>query len=45
MATQATRAARLAIADDVIINDGAVDSVTDAVRRLHEAYQTLAAKK
>lgn len=45
MATQATRAARLAIADDVIINDGAMDSVTDAVRRLHEAYQTLAAKK
>ena len=45
MATQATRAARLAIADDVIINDGAMDSVTDAVRRLHEAYQTLAAKQ
>lgn len=45
MATQATRAARLAIADDVIINDGAIDGVTDAVHRLHEVYQTLAAKK
>ena len=45
MATQATRAARMVIADDVIVNDGAIDTVTDAVRRLHEAYRTLATKK
>jgi dephospho-CoA kinase len=45
MNTQATRAARLAIADDVIVNDGALANVTDAVLRLHERYQRLAAKK
>lgn len=45
MATQATRAARLAIADDVIVNDGAIDTVTNAVLRLHERYQTLTMKK
>jgi len=42
MATQATRAERLAIADDVIVNDGALANVTDAVLRLHERYQRLA---
>ena len=45
MATQATRAARLAIADDVIVNDDATVAVNDAVLRLHELYLTLAAKK
>ena len=45
MNTQATRAARLAIADDVIVNDGSLAIVTDAVLRLHEQYRTLAAKK
>ena len=45
MNTQATRAARLAIADDVMVNDGALDTVTNAVLRLHEHYRTLAAKK
>jgi dephospho-CoA kinase len=45
MATQATRAARLAIADDVIVNDDAPVAVNDAVLRLHELYLTLAAKK
>jgi len=40
MATQATRAERLAIADDVIVNDGAIETVIDAVRRLHELYRT-----
>lgn len=44
MATQATRAARLAIADDVIVNDGALADVTDAVLRLHQHYQRLASK-
>ena len=43
MATQASRAARLAIADDVIVNDGAIDAVTDAVARLHARYRALAA--
>ena len=42
MATQATRTARLEIADDVISNDGDLATVTNAVRRLHERYQTLA---
>lgn len=45
MATQATRAARLAIADDVIVNDDAPVAVNDDVLRLHELYLTLAAKK
>jgi dephospho-CoA kinase len=45
MATQATRAARLAIADDVIVNDDTLITVTDAVLRLHGLYRTLAAKK
>lgn len=45
MATQATRAARLAIADDLIVNDGAIDTVTEAVLRLHAVYRTLAMKK
>ena len=45
MATQASRAARLAIADDVIVNDDTLITVTDAVLRLHELYRTLAAKK
>ena len=44
MATQATRAARLAIADDVIVNDGALADVTDAVLRMHQHYQRLASK-
>jgi len=42
MDTQATRAARLAIADDVIVNNGALANVTDAVLRLHQHYQRLA---
>jgi dephospho-CoA kinase len=45
MATQATRAARLAIADDVIVNDGALADVTDAVLRLHESYRKLASER
>jgi dephospho-CoA kinase len=45
MATQASRAARLAIADDVIVNDDTLITVTDAVLRLNELYRTLAAKK
>lgn len=43
MATQATRAARLAIADDVIVNDGLPEALIDQVARLHARYLTLAA--
>jgi dephospho-CoA kinase len=45
MATQATRAQRLAMAHDVIVNDGHADEVESAVARLHRLYLELAAKK
>jgi dephospho-CoA kinase len=45
MATQATRADRLAAADDIIVNDGQRDAVVTAVARLHNDYLALAAKK
>jgi dephospho-CoA kinase len=45
MATQATRDARLAAADDVIVNDGQRDELAAAVARLHDGYRVLAAKK
>lgn len=38
VAAQATRARRLAMADDVIINDGALGELQGAVRRLHARY-------
>lgn len=38
LAAQATREARLAVADDVIDNNGAPDAVASDVARLHEAY-------
>ncbi|WP_312228634.1 dephospho-CoA kinase [Pseudescherichia sp.] len=38
LAAQATREARLAVADDVINNNGAPDAVASDVARLHEAY-------
>ncbi len=38
LAAQATRAARLAIADDVIDNNGAPDAIASDVARLHAAY-------
>lgn len=40
MATQATRAARLAVADDVIHNDGDLDSLLPQIDRLHQFYLT-----
>ena len=43
MATQATRAARLAAADDVIVNAGSLDEMIRDVRRLHDDYLALAA--
>ena len=42
---QATRAQRLAIADDVIENDGTLDALNDAVRALHAKYLALAASR
>lgn len=44
LAAQATRDARLAVADDVIDNNGAPDAIASDVARLHEQYLTLAAQ-
>lgn len=38
LAAQATREARLAVADDVIDNNGAPDAIVSDVARLHAAY-------
>lgn len=43
LAAQASRAARLAIADDVLINDGDFARLEAAVRALHQRYLGLAA--
>jgi dephospho-CoA kinase len=43
LASQASRAARLAAADDVILNSGTVTDLRQAVDRLHEKYLLLAA--
>lgn len=40
---QATREQRLAVADDVIVNDGPLDELDAEVARLHEVYLGLAA--
>jgi dephospho-CoA kinase len=42
MATQASRAQRLALADDVIDNSGPAPALDEQVRRLHERYLALA---
>ncbi len=42
LAAQATRAQRLAVADDVIDNNGAPDAIASDVARLHAQYLTLA---
>ncbi|MGT8856386.1 dephospho-CoA kinase [Enterobacter sp. 186315] len=44
LAAQATREARLAVADDVIDNNGAPDAIASDVARLHELYLTFAAQ-
>lgn len=44
LTAQATRDARLAVADDVIDNNGAPDAIASDVARLHEQYLTLAAQ-
>lgn len=38
VAAQASRAARLALAHDVIVNDGSLDELGDAVERMHSLY-------
>lgn len=43
IASQAGREERLAAADDVIVNDGDVDKLKQAVRRLHQHYSERAA--
>jgi dephospho-CoA kinase len=42
LGAQATRAARLAIADDVIANTGSVDELREKVALLHRKYLALA---
>ena len=43
MAAQASRAERLAAADDVIVNDQGLEHLDAEVARLHELYLELAA--
>ncbi len=45
LAAQATRKARLAIADDVIVNDAGLDSLAEIVGHLHQRYLALALAK
>jgi dephospho-CoA kinase len=42
LAAQASRAARLAVADDVIVNDGDLEQLRGRVEALHVLYGTLA---
>lgn len=44
MAAQATRAERLAIADDIVVNDGDLDHLVRAADALHARYLALAAE-
>ncbi len=44
LAAQATREARLAVADDVINNNGTPDAIASDVARLHAHYLELAAQ-
>ena len=45
LAAQASRAERLAIADDVIANEGDLDDTREQVRRLHRRYLDEAAAR
>ena len=45
LAAQASREARLAIADDVIVNDGALEALDGEVARLDQLYRGLAEAK
>ncbi|HQQ74474.1 MAG TPA: dephospho-CoA kinase [Pseudomonadales bacterium] len=42
MASQADRKTRLAAADDVLVNDGDLASLTESVKKLHQQYLSLA---
>lgn len=42
LAAQSSRSERLAIADDVIVNDGGLDNLREQVAALHEIYRSLA---
>lgn len=42
MATQVTRAQRLAAADDILLNDGDLDALAPQIDRLHALYCSLA---
>jgi dephospho-CoA kinase len=44
LSAQASREARLAAADDVIVNEGDLESVRDRVAELHALYRSLAEK-
>lgn len=44
LAAQASRAARLALANDVIVNDGSIDALDAVVARLHLHYLGLATR-
>lgn len=44
LSTQLDRYIRLGYADDVITNEGSLDSITDQVARLHQQYLVLAAQ-
>ena len=43
LAAQASRAERLALADDIILNDRGPEALEEAVRALHQRYLALAA--
>ena len=43
LAAQASRAARLAVADDVIVNDGTLEELGPKVAALHARYLELGA--
>ena len=45
LAAQASREDRLAIADDVIVNDGSLDETAEAVTQLAQRYRTLAGQR
>ncbi len=45
LSSQASRQARRKRADDIILNDGDPETLTQAVEQLHQRYLTLAAKK
>lgn len=45
MSTQLPRSQRLALADDIIVNDGTLKALQEKVKELHEKYQRLSKRK